>query len=74
MGIYERTVNVLANTFCLDKEEISFETPLEQCDSLDLLQLGFELEDEFGVELTASDFQNIKTVGELAARLEKHDH
>jgi acyl carrier protein len=47
--------------------EISREATFESLDvdSLDLVEIAQIVEDEFGVELTGDDVQNLKTVGDV---------
>ena len=50
--IYKRLVNLLAEQFGLEPEEISEDTDLEElgADSVDLVELSMNLEEEFGIE------------------------
>lgn len=41
-------------------------------DSLDLVELIMSLEEEFGLEISDEDAENIKTVGDALAYLESH--
>ena len=40
-------------------------------DSLDLFQIIMSLEEEFGIEIPTEDTENIKTIGDIEAYLEK---
>lgn len=40
-------------------------------DSLDVVELSFDLEDRFGISLDSEKLANIKTVGELYGEIEK---
>ena len=40
-------------------------------DSLDLVELIMSIEDEFGIEISDEDFDNVKTVGDALDFLEK---
>ena len=57
----------------LDAATVTADTPLNSfgVDSLVLIDLIFDLEQEFGVKLAAEELTAMKTVGELAAHLEK---
>ncbi len=41
-------------------------------DSLDLVELIMSLEEEFGIEISDEDAENIKTVGDALTYLESH--
>lgn len=41
-------------------------------DSLDLVELIMSLEEEFGIEISDEDAENIKTVGDALSYLEGH--
>lgn len=66
--IYKRLVNLLAEQFGLEPEEISEDTDLEElgADSVDLVELSTNLEEEFGIEeMGEEDIASIHTVGDL---------
>ncbi len=73
--IYERVKDVLVEQLGVDEAEIneaaSFQEDLD-ADSLDLVELIMELEDQFGVKISDEDAQGIQTVGQavdyIAAR------
>ena len=65
--IYKRLVNLLAEQFGLEPEEISEDTDLEElgADSVDLVELSMNLEEEFGIEeMGEEDIASIHTVGD----------
>jgi acyl carrier protein len=43
-----------------------------QLDSLDVLELIYALEEEFGTELEASELKHLNTVAELVTTFEQH--
>ncbi len=65
--IYEQVKNVLTEQLGIDEgqitEEASFQEDLD-ADSLDLVELIMELEDQFGVKISDEDAQGIQTVGQ----------
>ena len=73
--ILERVKEVLVEQLGVDESEItevaSFQEDLD-ADSLDLVELIMELEDQFGVKISDEDAQGIQTVGQavdfIAAR------
>ena len=73
--IYERVKDVLVEQFGVDEAEIndaaSFQDDLD-ADSLDLVELIMELEDQFGVKISDEDAENLVTVGDLYQYLFDH--
>jgi acyl carrier protein len=73
--ILERVKEVLVEQLGVDEADIteaaSFQDDLD-ADSLDLVELIMELEDQFGVKISDEDAQGIQTVGQavdyIAAR------
>jgi len=73
--IFERVKEVLVDQLGVDEGDIneaaSFQEDLD-ADSLDLVELIMELEDQFGVKISDEDAQGIQTVGQavdyIAAR------
>ena len=68
MMIFERLVRILAEQFGLDEEDITEETGFEDlgADSVDLVELSMNLEEEFGIEeMGEDDIASIHNVGDL---------
>jgi acyl carrier protein len=71
----ERLVFDTLESFGAEPEEISREAGLRELDvdSLDMVELGQIVEEEYGVRLTGADFKETRTVGEaidvIAARV-----
>lgn len=66
--IYERLVKLLAEQFGLDEDDITEDTGFEElgADSVDLVELSMNLEEEFGIdEMSEDDIASIHTVGDL---------
>ena len=62
---------IIAEVLCVDTKEITEETTFvdDLCaDSLDLYQIVMGIEEEFSIEISQTDAQKIRTVGE-AVRL-----
>lgn len=74
MDIFEKVKEVLVEQLDVDEELVTSEASVTDdlgADSLDLVDLVMELENEFDVEIPDEDIQNIKTVGDIVSYIEK---
>jgi len=73
--VYERVKEVLSEQLGVDEngitEEASFQEDLE-ADSLDLVELIMELEDQFGIKISDEDAQKIQSVGQAVDYVTSH--
>ena len=73
--IFERVKSVLSEQLGVDEGEItegaSFQDDLD-ADSLDLVELIMELEDNFGMKIPDEDAQKITTVGQAVDYVSAH--
>jgi acyl carrier protein len=73
--IFERVKSVLSEQLGVDEgeitEEASFQDDLD-ADSLDLVELIMELEDNFGMKIPDEDAQKITTVGQAVDYVVAH--
>jgi len=69
----ERIKEIIAEKLMVELEEVTEEATFREdlgADSLDLVDLIMEFEDEFGIEIPEEDAEKINTVGEAIAYIE----
>lgn len=72
---FERVKAIIVELLGVDPDKVTPEARFREdleADSLDLVELIMELEEEFGGEVSDEEAQKLKTVGEAVAYLEEH--
>ncbi len=72
--IFEKVRDALAAQFEIDPEKITMDTNLVDdlgADSLDVVELIMNIEDEFGISISDDDAANLYTVSRIVEFLEK---
>ncbi|MDR1467328.1 MAG: acyl carrier protein [Oscillospiraceae bacterium] len=73
--VFKKVKTILSEQFDVNEEEINEETNIEKdlnADSLDIADLLIAFEEEFNIEISDEDSEDIKTVGDLVAYVKKN--
>ncbi len=70
---FEKLVEIIANVMNLDKSTLTMETSFKDdlnADSLDVVEIIMEVENEFGVEISDEEIVNYNTIGDVVRSLD----
>ncbi len=73
--MFEKVCKMLADQLGIPADTIKPESEVIKdlgADSLDVVELMMAIEDEYGITLPDGEVENIKTVGDIVAMLEKN--
>lgn len=73
MSVEERVIGIVCEQLQIPKEEITREKSFVddlKADSLDVVELVMEFEDEFKIQIPDEDYEKIKTVGDAVTYIE----
>ena len=68
LSIEKRVINILVAEGNAGEPEITLQSDLQDdigLESIDIITVVFELEDEFNIEIPDQDIENVKTVGDI---------
>ncbi len=73
--VFERIKEVLTERLSVEETDITEEANFQEdldADSLDLVEMIMELEDQFGIKIPDEDAQKIQTVGQAVDYVTSH--
>jgi acyl carrier protein len=73
--VFERIKEVLSERLSVEESDINEEANFQEdldADSLDLVEMIMELEDQFGIKIPDEDAQKIQTVGQAVDYVTSH--
>lgn len=74
MSIQEKVIGIVSEQLSVPKDDITAESSFQddlKADSLDLVELVMEFEDEFGITIPDDDYEKIRTVGDAVKYIEE---
>lgn len=74
MDVFAKVRGLITEQLGVEESEVAIETSFEEldADSLDIVELVMSLEEEFTLEISDEEVENIKTVGDVVRYIEAH--
>ena len=72
---FERVKKIVVDRLGVDEAEVTLEASFKEdlgADSLDVVELVMEIEDEFDLEISDEDAEKVTTVGEVVEYIKSH--
>lgn len=73
--VLERVTKIIVDRLGVEESQVTLEATFKEdlgADSLDVVELVMELEDEFGLEISDEDAEKISTVGDAVNYIKSH--
>lgn len=74
--VYERVKRIVVDRLGVEESQVTLEASFKEdlgADSLDVVELVMELEDEFDLEISDEDAEKITSVGDVEKYIESHE-
>ena len=74
--VYDRVKRIIVDRLGVEEGQVAMEASFKDdlgADSLDVVELVMELEDEFDLEISDEDAEKIATVGDVVKYIESHE-
>lgn len=70
---YEKILVILEDYFQFNRKDITLESTFDDIgfDSLDIVEMAMDVEDEFDIRVTEEQFETCKTIGDVVTLVDK---
>ncbi len=74
MDVFAKVKALIVDQLSADEAKVAMEVSFEEldADSLDIVELVMAIEEEFNLEISDEEVENIKTVGDVVRYIENH--
>lgn len=73
--IFEKVKEIISNILGVDSEDVTMEASFQDdlgADSLDVVELIMDLQEEFNIEIPDEEAEKIQTVGDVVDYIKEH--